>query len=259
MNRNNLINYYNKFCEDKRLESRHGQVEFNVTMTYIMEFIKQCSGGKILDIGAGTGRYSIFLSNLGYDVAAIELVKYNLGILKSKQSQVKAMQGDATNLKKIQDDSYDVTLLLGPMYHLMSEEEKLKALSEAKRVTKRGGFIFVGYCMNDYAIIVHGFKENAIFAELKNGRIDKNFHCVSFPNDLYSYVRISDIDKYNQKVGLTRVKIIAPDGAADYMRDVLNKMSDEVFEKFIQYQLSVCERSDLLGASSHVVDILKKE
>ena len=71
----------------------------------------------ILDIGAGTGRYSVG-ENEGYDVTAVELVKHNLGILKAKKSSVNAGQGNALNLSKFPENFYDVTLLFGPMYHL---------------------------------------------------------------------------------------------------------------------------------------------
>ena len=81
-----LEKYYNKFNEDKRLLSRHGQVEFITSMKYIHECLVDMENPKILDIGAGTGRYSVALAEEGYDVTAVELVKYNLGILKQKQS-----------------------------------------------------------------------------------------------------------------------------------------------------------------------------
>ena len=100
---NDLVQYYNKFNEEKRLDSRHGQVEFQVSMKYIHEYIPKNfpkEEVKILDIGAGPGKYSVALAKEGYDVTAVELVKYNLGILKSKGSSVKAMQGNALNLKK---------------------------------------------------------------------------------------------------------------------------------------------------------------
>ena len=52
--------YYNKFCEDKRLTRRHGNVEYITSMKYIHKYLENFSkNAKILDIGAGTGRYSI--------------------------------------------------------------------------------------------------------------------------------------------------------------------------------------------------------
>ena len=260
-----LEQYYNKFNEEKRLASRHGQVEFAVSMKYIHKYLerlavktqKAVSEIQILDIGAGTGRYSVALANEGYDVTAVELVKYNLGILKKKGSSVKAYQGNALHLKRFLDSSFDMTLLFGPMYHLFGDDDKVQALLEAKRVTRPGGYILVAYCMNDYSILTYGFKENHIKECLENGSIDASFHVAGSKENLYDYVRLEDIERFNQRAGLKREQIIAPDGPADYMRPVLNAMDEESFQLFIKYQLSVCERADLLGASSHTLDILK--
>ena len=127
-----LEQYYNKFHEEHRLETRHGFVEFNTSMKFIHEAIKSPSA-KILDIGAGTGRYSVALSREGYDVTAVELVKHNLEILRAKHENVKTWQGDARDLHFLDDNTFDVTLLFGPMYHLHGDENKLKALEEARR------------------------------------------------------------------------------------------------------------------------------
>lgn len=259
-----LEEHYNKFSEEKRLTRRHGQVEYLTTMKYIHSYLEKIERKnnaeiKILDIGAGTGRYSIALSEEGYDVTAIEYVKYNVGILKSKGSNVKAYQGNALNLKRFQDESFDITLLFGPMYHLFSNEEKIKALSEAKRVTKRTGIIFVAYLMNEYSILVHGFRDGYIKECIEAGKVTEDYHVNNGEEDLYDYVRLTDIDKLNEIVGLERIQIIAATGSANYMRQVLNAMDTETFELYMDYHWKTCERQDLIGASSHVVDILSAE
>lgn len=256
-----LEEYYNKFNEEKRLNSRHGQVEFRTSMKYIHQYLPSDvpkEQVKILDIGAGTGRYSVALANEGYDVTAVELVKYNLGILKQKNSSVKAYQGNATRLKRFEDNTFDLTLLFGPMYHLFEYEDKKKALSEAKRVTKPGGIILVAYCMNEYGVITYAFKEKHILECMEENRFTEDFHTISFKENLYDYMRIEDIDRLNADVNLERIKIISPDGPANYMRPFLNNLSDEEFEYFVQYQMATCERPDLIGAGAHTVDILKK-
>lgn len=256
----NIEKYYNKFNEDKRLLRRHGNVEFVTSMKYIHEYLGEDKNKKIIDIGAGTGRYSVALANEGYDVTAVELVKYNLGILKQKNSLVKAYHGNALKLSRFNDESFDITILFGPMYHLIKFEDKVKALKEAARVTKKGGVILVAYVMNEFSVITYGFKENNIIELIESGKIDENYRVKPGEDDLYDYVRLEDINRINDEVTeVERLKIISADGPADYLRPVLNKMDDKTYEQFIRYHLATCERTELLGASAHTVDILLKK
>ena len=262
---NQLEEYYNKFNEDKRLNSRHGIMEFTVTMKYVHKYLdmlaaetgKEKSQIQILDIGAATGGYSIPLWQEGYDVTAVELVKHNLGMLKAKGTGVKAFQGNALKLKRFENDSFDFTLLFGPMYHLKTREEQLQALLEAKRVTKPGGYILVAYVMNEYAFLTYGIKEGHVLENIAEGKLDKDFHVRPGEDDLYSFMRTEDIESLNSDAELTRMQIISPDGPANHMRREVNALTEEQFQQFVNYQMSVCERVDLLGASAHTVDILK--
>lgn len=282
----NIEKYYNKFHEEHRLTTRHGQVEFRTTLHYIEEAIRWLNDAerrietdydwksvknradrvglglstsplKIADIGAGTGRYSVELCHRGYDVTAVELVKHNLEILRAKHENIKTWQGDARNLSFLDDKSFDITLLFGPLYHLHGDEEKLKALTEARRITKKGCIILVAYVMNEYSVISYCFKEHKWSEVAEKGGLSPDFHTICTEEDLYDYVRLEDIDRLNKAAGLERIKIISADGAADYMRRELNEMSPEEFEAFCSFQLAIAERPELVGAGSHCVDILK--
>lgn len=254
-----LEKYYNKFNEEKRLGRRHGNVEFVTSMKYIHRYLEGMESPAILEIGAGTGRYSVALAEEGYDVTAVELVRYNLGILKSKKSSVKAYQGNALNLSRFADNSFSLTLLFGPMYHLYTFGDKLQALREAKRVTREGGIIMAAYCMNEYSVVTHAFKENFARECMAGGKLDESFQTISDETDLYDYVRIETIERLAEEAGLRRLQTIAADGPANYLRPVLNAMDEETYALFIQYHLATCERRELLGASAHTVDILVKE
>lgn len=269
--------YYNKFNEDHRLTTRHGQVEFNTTMHFIKNFLPQTPCAKelrdhglkpvegntpvqraVLDLGAGTGKYSLALCDLGCDVTAVELVKRNIEVLRSHHKKIKTWQADARDIHFLDDEKFDLTLVFGPLYHLHGDENKLKVLNEAKRVTKKGGIIMVAYVMNEYSVLTYCFQENRM-AEIKNkGGITKDFHINTTDEDLYSYTRLEDAVRLNKMCGLERITVFSPDGASDYMRETLNAMDDETFEIYKDYQIQIAERADLIGAGSHIVDVVRK-
>ena len=246
-----LTEFYNKFNEDKRLDTRHGQVEFLTSMKYIHEYLKP--GDKIVDIGAGTGKYSLYLKNEGYDVTAVEYVRPNIGKLKVKDASIRIVEASATDLSMVEEDEFDIAVMFGPMYHLYSATDRLKALSEAKRICKRT--LFVTYIMNEYAVIEYAFKDNN-YLNIRD-KLKEDYR-IDDPQALFFQTRIEEIDELNKKAGLKLLKRFAADGPTDYMRSTINAMDDETFAAFIDFHQKTCERKELLGASSHVTDILSK-
>ncbi len=256
-----LEQYYGTYDEESRLLSRHGMVEYITTQKYIHACAAASEAKRILEVGAGTGRYSVSLAKEGFDVTAVELVEHNLDVLHSKldgSEIIIAEQGDALDLSRFSDDSFDMTLLLGPMYHLFAFEDKQKALSEAVRVTKPGGYILVSYCMNEPTVICYGFERGNIPDLLERKMLTEDWHCISEPKEIFELVRTEDIAALDATVEAERDKLVATDGATNYIRACVDAMDDFTFDKWVEYHLSICERSDLIGASHHVLDILRK-
>ena len=257
-----LETYYNNYDEEGRLLSRHGQVEYLTTMRYIEECLEGISDPSILEVGAGTGRYSVTLAKQGYKVTAVELIEHNLGILRSKldgTEPVAAIRGNALDLSLFSDNSFDLTMLLGPMYHLYTKEEKRRALSEAVRVTKPGGCILVAYCMNEPTVIQYVFGLNHLHEVMDLNMLTSDWHCISEPKDLFEMVRTEEIAELDAAVPVERIKLVAADGATNYNRECIDAMDDNTFAKWMDYHFSICERQDLIGASHHTLDILRKE
>jgi len=255
-----VSSFYDDIDEDSRLKkSRHGQLEYATTMEYIHRYAKP--GAKIIEIGAGTGRYSIALAKEGYKVTAVELVESNLEVLRKNSSDMKdivSYQGDALNLSRFENNQFDVTLLFGPMYHLYSKEDVHKAIEEAIRVTKRDGIILVAF-LSVYAIMNDNYL-NGTFAAGVEENFDENYNVKHFEEQLFTGYDIAEFEQLFESYKTKYLATVAVDsilklaaGRADF------KMSDEEFELFVKYHLATCEKRELLGSSSHLLYICKKE
>ena len=261
MNTNNYLkDFYNNYDEDGRLLTRYGMVEYITTMKYIEKYLEK--GMLILEIGAGTGRYSHTFARKGYAVDSVELIEHNIEIFKKNtlaDENITITQGNATNLSDFESDTYDITLLLGPMYHLFDEEDKLKALSEAIRVTKKGGVIFVAYCMGDASVMNFGFVKGEIHNIIEKCMINtETFDTYSKPWDIFELYRKEDIDKLRGNFDVTQLHYLATDGYANHCRQTLEEMDEETYNLFIKYHLATCERVDLSGYSNHTLDVFRK-
>ena len=261
MNTNNYLkDFYNNYDEDGRLLTRYGMVEYITTMKYIEKYLEK--GMRILEIGAGTGRYSHTFARKGYAVDSVELIEHNNEIFKKNtlaDENITITQGNATNLSDFESDTYDITLLLGPMYHLFDEEDKLKALSEAIRVTKKGGVIFVAYCMGDASVMNFGFVKGEIHNIVEKCMINtETFDTYSKPWDIFELYRKEDIDKLRGNFDVTQLHYLATDGYANHCRQTLEEMDEETYNLFIKYHLATCERVDLSGYSNHTLDVFRK-
>ena len=256
-----LTQFYGNYDEDNRLNTRYGMVEFLTTMRYIEKYLRP--GMRILEIGAATGRYSHFLARQGYRVDAVELIDHNIEIFKRNtvpSENITITQGNAKDLQGFGDNTYDITLLLGPMYHLFTEEEKLQALSEAIRVTKKGGIVFSAYCMGDASVLMYGFGKGKIHEIMEKCMIDPvTFKTFSQPWDLFELHRKEDIDALRSHFPVTQLHFLATDGYANHMRQTMSEMDEDTFRLFMQYHFATCERPDMIGYSNHTLDIFRKD
>ena len=255
-----LTEFYSNYDEEGRLLSRHGQVEYLTTMRYIEKYLRP--GMRVLEIGAATGRYSHTLARRGYRVDAVELIQHNIDIFNSLTQpgeNVAIRQGNAKDLSCFQDEIFDMTLLLGPMYHLFTVEEQLKALSEAIRVTKKDGIVMAAYCGNDATMVQYcigrGMLKEQRYKDLVNF---STFKASSDPAELFQLYRIEEIDDLMSKFHTERLHFVGTDMATNYMRNIIDEMDDEFFALYLQYHFTICERTDMVGTSHHFLDVFRK-
>ena len=256
-----LTDFYSNYDEEGRLLSKHGRVEFLTTMRYIEKYIKP--GMRILEIGAATGRYSHTLARMGYRVDAVELVQHNIEIfntLTQPGEDVTIRQGNAKDLGFFNDGTFDMTLLLGPMYHLFTVEEQLQALSEAIRVTKKNGVIMAAYCGNDATMVQYCFGRGMLRERRYQELVDmETFKASSDPAELFELYRIEDIDALMSHFCTERLHFVGTDMATNYMRSCIDDMDEDFFELYLKYHFSICERADMVGVSHHFLDVFRKD
>jgi len=255
-----LTQYYGSYDEDGRLLSKHGSVEFLTTMRYIEKYLRP--GMQILEIGAATGRYSHALAQRGYQVDAVELIQHNIDIFREKTlpgETVTVRQGNAKDLSFFADDTFDITLLLGPMYHLITVAEQKQALAEAIRVTKRGGIVFAAYCGNDATMVQFCFGKGQLKDPYYQALVDPvTFKATSTPGELFQLYRREDIDALMEGFPVRRLHYVGTDMATNYMRETVDAMEEDFFRVYLKYHFSICERGDMVGTSHHILDIFQK-
>ena len=256
-----LANYYTGYDEDGRLRSKHGMVEFLTTMRYVQRYLRP--GMRIMEIGAATGRYSHELARQGYWVDAVELLEHNIELFEQNTipgEKVTVRQGNAMDLSAFEDEIYDITLLLGPMYHLFSREDKLKALGEAIRVTKKGGIVFVAYCMGDASVLSYGFVRGRVHEIIEKCMLNPvTFDTFSNPWDIFELCRKEDVDELRGQFPVTQLHFVASDGYTNHMRQTVDAMDDKTYEVYLNYHFATCERLDMVGYSHHTIDIFRKD
>lgn len=260
-NKDIIVSYYeNDNCEDIRFDRPSHKFEYLTTMRYIKKYAKKSC--KILEIGAATGNYSVELAKMGYNVTSIELVDFNLKILKKKAkglTNIKAYQGDCLDLSRFKDGSFDVVLNLGPMYHLYTQQDKDQAIKETLRVCKSGGVCMFAYISHSSIVYNHGIRKgkiNELFPYF-----DKDYKIKDEPKEVFSSYYVEDFNKQFENTNSTFIKNIATDGQFSLLRDYIDdgKMSEKDFKQALKWHFGTCERLDQLGLSCHLLYICKKK
>ena len=254
-----IINKYTEYDEDARLISDRGHnVEYLTTMQYIQKFLKP--GDKILEIGAATGRYSIALAKMGYEVTAVDLTPKHVEIMKTKStgmSNFRCMVADALDLSMFEDNSFDMVLNLGPMYHLFNQDDKEKAVRETIRVVKKDGVCMFAYI--PCAAIMLGYGLCHLKAENLNALMDNLGRFKDVPEEVFNCFNIEDFKKLFDNTNTKYITNVATDGIAYAMKEQLELLSEDGYQTFLKWHFLTCERPDQQGYSAHLLYICKKE
>ena len=251
--------YTNREGEDNRAtSSRAASLEFHYTKKAMSEHINKNT--RILEVGCGTGYYGMYFADKCKEYVGIDLFPHHIEIFQGKikeNSNLSCSVGDATNLENIEDNSFDVVLCLGPMYHLPPEEREL-VFAECKRVCKPNGIIafayinkigvYVGACVHDEGRAIYPNKE-ANESVLK-GTDDLR-------PDVFYYSMPEEMESVADRHGLSKIRNMGTDFFITM--SVVDKMDDAKFELFMKLSDEMVKYESCTGMSNHALLICRKE
>lgn len=239
---------YKDFDEDTRLNrSKAARVEFLTNTRIIEQYLKP--GARILDIGAGAGEYSLYFARKGYAVSAVELAESNIQAFRKKitaADHIDLVQGNALDLSRYEDNSFDAVLLFGPLYHLHEIKDRQSCIEEARRVCKPDGKLFVAFISNDMVLLTEFIERPDYFI---NGYYDKEtFRLDDVPFVFHTADACRDLLRNS---GVTIMREVASDGVSELLAEKINAMDDESYAQYLRYHEYICEKPELLGMTNH--------
>lgn len=253
----NLLEYYELSDEENRLsKDKAHRVEFITTTYFIDNLIKRKHRPiKILDLGAGTGKYTYYYAKNGHSVTAVDLVPQHIDAISRKINQLQNAQtqelylGDARDLSFLEADTYDLVLCLGPLYHIQDRQEKIQCLNECKRVLKKQGILAAAY-ISPFAAFVNQVKKNPE-KRLKKEVLHLILNQKADGRDIFCYLTPNEIEELMTELGISFLNHIGTDGVSSLVSDSINQLDDDAFTLWLSFHLQTCEERTILGSSLH--------
>ena len=263
-----IANYYNNQSENEweRLE-RH-RTEYAVTLRALSTYLPP-PPARILDCGGGPGKYSTEMARQGYQVTLFDLSSGNLQLAEKKAKEAGVAmegyeQGNALDLSRFQENSFDIVLLMGPLYHLLELDERVRALSEAHRVLNPGGKLAAAF-ISRYAAHRDIARRNprlllemAEFAEQveQSGRLlPRNVG----NDDFVAYLaHPAEVAPLCWQVGLEVDSILGVEGIVSMQEEQVNELSGLHWEKWVDLNYRLAPDPSIHGCVEHLLVLASK-
>lgn len=264
-NKSLLLQHYTSFNEGLRLQhSRVRRLEFETTVHVVTKRLP--ARATILELGAGTGAYSLHFARTGHVVTATDLIDHYVDAIRAQAHQeglssLQAQQADATNLTAFSDGAFQAVLCLGPYYHLRTRALRRKCLLECRRVAGAQGIIAIAY-INLVSAVSFLLQTGQTLTQDQYDSLRRHDDSrADYPDEFFNITHFTTQEAVEEELrscGLEIIDHAGTDGAFGFFRNALEGISDQAFENYRAFHFQHCCQSDLRGASAHRLIIAKK-
>ena len=257
--------YYDISVEDEwnRIANRP---EFLLTCRMLNRYIKP--GQKVLDIGGGPGRYSLYLAGKGCDVTLFDLSPENTKFAAKRALEeslsIQTITGDVREADKLTYKKYDHILLMGPMYHLLEETERIKAVNAALQLLKPGGIIYISF-INMVGGIIYGMKESPeVVASLDPSEVmfKANFIAKkSYKGNAFTqafFIEQSEILPFMAQFPLEKMHFFGQEGILSPCESNIMSQPKEIINQWLNLCENLWEREEFLSWAEHLMYVGRK-
>jgi SAM-dependent methyltransferase len=264
-----VLEYYEQFSEESRLASGAFQLEFERTKD-ILGRILPPAPARVIDVGGAAGTYSAWLAEQGYEVHLIDASPRLVAKARERSAALtrpiaSIAVGDARGLPQ-PDRFASVVLVMGPLYHLPSADDRLAALREAHRVLASSG-VLVAAAISRYASALAGLALGLAldpeFARIRDQDLIDGQH--RNPTKILDYFttayfhRPEDLRAELEEAGFSDVHVVGVEGVAWMFSDFETRWADEALRQDMLNIARVLEAEpSLVGASAHLLGIGRK-
>lgn len=238
-----------------------GRPEFLITTRFIDRYA--LPGYDVLDIGGGPGRYSLYLAKKGCNVTLLDLsdenVKFAATQAKEQGLSIETVRGDARFADKLIAKQYDCVLLMGPMYHLLDNDDRIKAMNSALKLLKPGGVIFVSF-ISVYGGLIYMTKmePDLLHSDDPANRVFINtlLEGKSYAGDAFTkafFIQPSEVLPFMEQFPVEKLHLFGQEGIMTLNEDMIYAGSPELIDSFVDFSEKICERDELLSWSEHLM------
>jgi SAM-dependent methyltransferase len=267
--------YYASFGEREWERLRNpddGFMEYAITRKMLSKYLKPKS--RILDIGGGPGRYAMWLAHHHHHVVLADLSPELLAVARVKLSEAgetanveEIVQADACDLSRWPDNSFDAVLSMGPLYHLIDANDRIKALSELLRVLRSDGVAFVAlmprYAFLRRTLAMPDERRHLLQPEFVANILEKGEFINDIPGRFTNGygVRPAEVSPFFEKHGFKTLTLMAAEGIAGNLQRILSELEQNdpaTYQTALDMILITANDPAILGMANHLLYIGKK-